>query len=61
MVIFGLLFISVAVAKKLWLLIGFAGFLPVVSWVLVLKLLIINGISFSGCGLSESGFTGCGL
>jgi hypothetical protein len=29
-VIFGLLFISVAVAKKLWLLIGFAGYLPVI-------------------------------
>ena len=28
-VILDLLFISVAVAKKLWLLIGFAGFLPV--------------------------------
>jgi hypothetical protein len=27
--IFGLLFISLAVAKKLWLLKGFAGFLPV--------------------------------
>ena len=42
--IFGLLFIS-----------GFAGYLPVFSWVLVLKLLIINGIHFSGL----HGFAGC--
>ena len=46
MVIFGLLFISVAVAKKLWLLIGFAGYLPVFSCVLALKSLIINTIHF---------------
>ena len=45
----GLLFISVAVAKKLWLLKGFAGFLPVVSWVLQCKWLIINGIHFAYC------------
>ncbi len=46
--ILGLLFISVAVAKKLWLLVSFAGFLPVVSWILALKSLIINAIHFSG-------------
>ncbi len=44
--ILGLLFISVAVAKKLWLLVSFAGSLPVVSCVLALKLLIINTIRF---------------
>jgi hypothetical protein len=36
------------VAKMLWLLIGFAGLLPVVSWVLMLNSLIINAIHFSG-------------
>ncbi len=44
--IFGLFFISVAVAKKLWLLISFAGLLPVFSCVLIDKWLIINGIHF---------------
>ena len=39
---------------------GFAGFLPVVSWVLALKSLIINGSRFCrfACFLSESGFSG---
>ena len=41
-----LLFISVAVAKKLWLLICFAGLLPVFSWFLALKWLNINTIHF---------------
>ena len=45
--IFGLFFISVAVAKKLWLLIGFAGYLPVFSCVLTLNSLTINTIHFS--------------
>jgi hypothetical protein len=44
--ILGLCFISVAVAKKLWLLIGFAGLLPVFSCVLIDKWLIINDIHF---------------
>ncbi len=44
--ILGLLFISVAVAKKLWLLKGFAGLLPVNSCVLLFNSLIINAIHF---------------
>ena len=47
-VIFILYFISIALAKMLWLLIGFAGLLPVVSWVLMLNSLIINAVHFSG-------------
>jgi hypothetical protein len=46
--IFSLLLISVAVSKMLRLLTGFAGLLPVVSWVLMLNSLIINAIHFSG-------------
>ena len=46
--ILGLVVISVAVAKKLWLLISFAGLLSVVSCVLIDKWLIINAIHFSG-------------
>jgi hypothetical protein len=47
----GLLFIygfAVAFAKKLWLLKGFAGFLPVVSWVLQCNSLIISTIHIFG-------------
>jgi hypothetical protein len=44
----GLFLISVAVAKKLWLLKGFADNLPVFSWVFTLNSLIINTIHFSG-------------
>jgi hypothetical protein len=44
-VIFGLLFIS-----------GFAGYLPVFSWVLALKSLIINAIHFSGLHVVAGGF-----
>ena len=58
MFILCLLFISVAVAKKLWLLIGFAGFLPVVSCVLIDKWLIINAIHFSGIQAIAGSFCG---
>ncbi len=71
MVIFDLLFIYVAVAKKLCLLICFAGYLPVFSCVLAFNSLIINTIYFSGtlaiagcfllCGAAHTGeCVGCG-
>ena len=42
----------------LLLISGFAGYLPVVSWVLVLKSLIINTIHFSGMHAFSGGFCG---